>query len=75
MAIYACYKRTFHVAVIWMLQKYISLLHNMHIANVCFKRFRCFIRMLLVFRLDVVKVDLGVAYVCNGLQVFFRCFL
>jgi hypothetical protein len=36
----------------------------MHVANVCF---RCFIRMLQVFRLDV-------AYACNDFQVFFRCF-
>jgi hypothetical protein len=65
----------FMLQVIWMLQKYISLLHNMHIAIVCFKCFRCFIRMLLVFRLDVAKVDLGVAYVCNGLQVFSGVFV
>ena len=36
----------------------------MHIASVCFK---CFIRMLQVFHLDV-------AYVCNDFQVFFGCF-
>jgi hypothetical protein len=39
----------------------------MHVANVCFKCFRCFIRILQVLYLDV-------AYVCNGFQVFSRCF-
>jgi hypothetical protein len=36
----------------------------MHVANICF---RCFIRMLQVFHLDV-------AYICNSCQVFFTCF-
>jgi hypothetical protein len=31
---------------IWMLQKYIWILHNMHVASVCFKCFRYFICML-----------------------------
>jgi hypothetical protein len=35
-----------------------------HVASACFK---CFIRMLQVFHLDVV-------YVCNDFQVFYRCF-
>ena len=50
-----------------MLQKYIWMLHNMHVASVCFK---CFKRMLQVFYLDVAKLDLDVVCVCNGFQVF-----
>ena len=46
---------------IWMLQKYIWMLHNMHVASICFKYFRCLTRMLQVFHLDVAKVDLDVA--------------
>jgi hypothetical protein len=46
------------------------MLHNMHVASVCFKCFRCFIRMLQVFYLDVVNLDLDVACFCNGFQVF-----
>jgi hypothetical protein len=53
------------------------MLHNMHVASVCFKCLRCFIRMLQLFYLNVAKVDLDVAYVVNGytcvssvLQVF-----
>ena len=53
-----------------MLQKYMRMLHNMHVASVCFKCFRCFIRMLQMHHLDVAKVDLNVAYICNGFQVF-----
>jgi hypothetical protein len=36
----------------------------MHVASVCFE---CFIRRLQVLYLHV-------AYICNGFQVFFRCF-
>jgi hypothetical protein len=39
----------------------------MHVASVCLKCFRCIIRMLQVFYLDV-------AYICNDFQVFSRCF-
>jgi hypothetical protein len=53
---------------IWMLQ----MLHNMPVANVCLQVFHAYVQ---VFYLDVVKVDLDIVYVCNGLfQVFFRCF-
>jgi hypothetical protein len=41
---------------------------DLDVANACCKHiFRCFIRMLQVFHLDV-------AYVCNSCQVFFTCF-
>jgi hypothetical protein len=30
----------------------------------------CFIRMLQMFYLDVAKLDLDVACICNGFQVF-----
>jgi hypothetical protein len=43
---------------------------NMHVAKVCFKCLSCFIHMLQVFYLYVAKVDLDVACVCNGFQVF-----
>jgi hypothetical protein len=43
------------------------MLHNMHVVSVCFK---CFIRMLQVFYLYVVKVHLDIACVCDGFQVF-----
>jgi hypothetical protein len=36
------------------------MLHNMHVAGVCFK---CFMRMLQAFHMDVAKVDLDIAYV------------
>jgi len=39
----------------------------MHVASICFKCCRCFIRMLQVFHLDV-------AYVRNGFQVFSNVF-
>jgi hypothetical protein len=51
------------------------MLHNMHVASICFKCLRYFIRMLQVFHLDV-------ACVCNGCKCFrmffckcFRCIL
>jgi hypothetical protein len=50
------------------------MLHNMHIASVCFKCLMCFIRMFQVFdvfHLDVAKVDLDVAYV---FAMHFKCF-
>jgi hypothetical protein len=55
---------------ILMMQKYIWMLYNMHVASICFKCLRCFIRMLQVFHLDVAKVNLNIACVCNG----FKCF-
>jgi hypothetical protein len=39
----------------------------MYVFSVSFQCYRCFIRLLQVFYLDV-------AYVCNGLQVLSRCF-
>ena len=50
------------------------MLHNMHVASVCFMCFGCFICMLQVFQLDVAKVDLDVACVCNGFEVICKCF-
>jgi hypothetical protein len=44
------------------------MLHNMHVASVCFK---CFIYMLQLFYLDIAKVDLDVAYV---FAMNFKCF-
>jgi hypothetical protein len=51
---------------IMMLQKYIWMLHNMHVSNVCSKCFRCFIRML----------DLDVVYVasCDDYTRMFQVF-
>ena len=46
------------------------MLHNMHVAIIGFKCFRCFIRMFKLFCLYVIKVDLDVAFVCNGFHVF-----
>jgi hypothetical protein len=46
------------------------MLHNMHVASIFLSVFRCFIRMLQMFYLYVAKVDLDVASVCNGFQVF-----
>jgi hypothetical protein len=36
-----------------------------HVANVCFKYFRCFIGMLQVFHMNVAKVDRDVVYVTS----------
>jgi hypothetical protein len=36
----------------------------LHVANVCFKYFKCLRGMLQVFHLDIAKVDPNVAYVC-----------
>jgi hypothetical protein len=46
------------------------MLHNMHVAIICFKCFRCFICMLQVLLSVCCKVDLDVACVFNGFQVF-----
>ena len=48
------------------------MLHNMHVASVCFKCFMCFIRMLQVFHLDVAEVDLDVAYVAMAIHACFK---
>jgi hypothetical protein len=81
MTIYACFKHMFSsVSVvskvcfkcfIMMLQKYIWMLHNMHV----FKCFRCYIRMLQVFYLDVAKQDLDVAYVVMAIHVCFKAYV
>jgi hypothetical protein len=80
MTIYVCCKYMFQVFRLF--QMHVSnvlsgccrsvsrCLHNMHVASVCFKCFRCFICMLQVFYLDVAKLDLDVACVYNGFQVF-----
>jgi len=47
------------------------MLHNMHVASMCFKYFKCFIRMLQVFHLDVAKVDPVIVYV---FAMDFKCF-
>jgi hypothetical protein len=44
----------------------------MHVASLYFKCFRCFKRMLLMFHLDVSKVDIGVAHVANGYTRMFQ---
>jgi hypothetical protein len=54
---------------IGILQKYIWMLHNMHVSRACFQ---CFIYMLQVFHLDVVKVDLDVAYVVMAIYACFK---
>jgi hypothetical protein len=43
----------------------------MPVVSICFK---CFIRMLQVFHLDVAKVDLDVAYVLQWLHARFKFF-
>ena len=53
-----------------LLQKFIWMLYNMHVASVCFKCFRCFICIFELFYLYVIKIDLDVACVCNGCHVF-----
>jgi hypothetical protein len=40
-----------------------------YVASVCFKCFRCVIRMLQVFHLDVTKVDRDVTYVASISEV------
>jgi hypothetical protein len=67
MSICACCKRMFQVFHVF--QTYVSsgCCIYMNVASVCFK---CFIRMLQVFHLDVAKLDLDAAYVCNGSSVF-----
>ena len=52
-----------------MLDKYISMLHKMHVSSTCFK---CFILMLQVFYLDVVKVDLDVAHVAMAIHAYLK---
>jgi hypothetical protein len=50
------------------------MLHSMLVVSICFECFMCFIRMLQVFYLDVAKVDVNVACVCYGFQVFLDVF-
>jgi hypothetical protein len=40
-----------------------------HVASLCFERFRCFIGMLQVFHMYVVKVDRDIAYVTMVVHV------
>jgi hypothetical protein len=40
-----------------------------HVANLCFKCFRCFIGMLQVFHMDIAKVDQDVAYVAMVIHI------
>jgi hypothetical protein len=70
MAIHICFKCMFQI--FHMLQTYVASASSgcciyMHVASIYFKYFRCFIRILQVFYLDV-------AYVCNGFQVFSNAF-
>ena len=44
-----------------------------HVANVCFECFIYFGHMLQVFHLDVVKIDLDVAYVAIAIHVCCKC--
>jgi hypothetical protein len=46
-----------------------------YVANVYVKYFRCSRGMLQVFHMDVVKVDLNVAYVASVYWICFRCLL
>ena len=48
------------------------MLHNMHVSSVCF---RGFIGMLQVFHLDVVKVDLDVAYIAMAIHACLKYFI
>ena len=48
------------------------MLHNMHVLNACTKCFRCFIRMLQAFYLNVAKLDLDVAYVAMTIHACFK---
>jgi hypothetical protein len=47
------------------------MLHNMHVASIYFKCFRCFTCMLQVFHMNVTKVDRDTAYV---FAIAFKCF-
>jgi hypothetical protein len=45
---------------------------KVHVARFCLKRFRCFIDILQVFHMDVVKVDRDVAYVAMVVHIYFK---
>jgi hypothetical protein len=40
-----------------------------YVANICFKRFRCFRGMLQVFHKNIVKVDQDIAYVAMVVHI------
>jgi hypothetical protein len=40
-----------------------------------FKCFRCFIRILQIFHLDVAKKDMDVAYASMAIHACFKCFI
>jgi hypothetical protein len=46
-----------------------------HVSSACFECCACFILTLQVFYLDVVKVDLDVAYVATTIHACFKCFI
>jgi hypothetical protein len=48
---------------------------KVHVEIVCLKCFRCFIDMLQVLYIDVVKVDRDVAQVVMAIHVCFKCML
>jgi hypothetical protein len=56
---------------IWMLQKYIRMLYNMHVASIYFE---CFIRMLQVFLSGCCKSICGCCMYLQRLSNIFRCF-
>jgi hypothetical protein len=46
-----------------------------YVSGLRFKCFRCFRLMLQVFHLDVIKVDLNVAYIGMAIHACFKCFI
>jgi hypothetical protein len=46
-----------------------------YVANICFKCFRCFRGMLLVFCMDVAKVDRDIAYFASVLRGMLQAFV
>ena len=51
----------------------------MHVANLHFKSFKCFRRMLQVLHVDVIKVDLDIAmlhmFYTNVASILSRCYI
>jgi hypothetical protein len=52
-----------------------SFIWMLHIHACCNLSFKCFIRMLQVFHLDVAKVNLDVVYTCMLQSVCFKYFI
>jgi hypothetical protein len=51
---------------------HLDVAKDMHVASLCF---RCFRRILLMFHLDVSKVNLGVAHVANSYTRMFKSYV